>query len=165
MEELKKNGGSTSGIFVIEANLSISISWVLDTGYGSHICSNVQGLRNRKILAKGEVDLRVGNGARVAALEIGDLNLTLPSGIVILLKSCYYVSTMSRNIILVSCLDMDGFVFIIKNNVISIHREDILYSNALLRNALYIQDSKNHRPIYNIDTKRIKSNELNPTYF
>ena len=42
-EELKKNGGgaSTSGIFVIEVNLYISTSWVLDTGFGSHICSNV----------------------------------------------------------------------------------------------------------------------------
>ena len=47
-----------------------STSWVLDTGCGSRICSNVQGLRNRKTLAKGEVDLRVGNGARVAALAI-----------------------------------------------------------------------------------------------
>ena len=43
LEELKKNGGgaSTSSIFVIEVNLSISTSWVLDTGCGSHICSNV----------------------------------------------------------------------------------------------------------------------------
>ena len=39
LEELKKNGGgaSTSSIFVIEVNLSISTSWVLDTGCGSHI--------------------------------------------------------------------------------------------------------------------------------
>ena len=125
MEELNGGGASTSSIFVIEVNLSISTSWVLDTGCGSHICSNVQGLRNRKTLAKREVDLRVGNGARVAALEIGDLDLTLPSGLVILLKNCYYVPAMSRNIISACCLDMDGFVFIIENNVISIHHEDM----------------------------------------
>ena len=58
------------------------------TGCGSHICSNVQGLRNRRTLARGEVDLRVGNGAKVAAIEIGDFNLTLPSGHLILLKNC-----------------------------------------------------------------------------
>ena len=135
----------------------------MDTKCGSHICSNVQGLRNRKILAKGEVDLRVGNGAIVAALEIGDLDLTLPSGLVILLKNCYYVPAMSRNIILVSCLDMDAFVHIIENNVISIHREDMFYDNALLSNGLYILDLENHKPIYNIDAKWAKSNELNPT--
>ena len=72
---------------------------------------------------------------------------------------------MSRNIISVSCLDMDGFVFIIKNNVISIHREDIFCGNALLSNGLYILVLENHKPIYNIDTKWAKSNELNLTYF
>ena len=70
---------------------------------------------------------------------------------------------MSRNIISVSCLD--GFIFIIKNNVISIHREDMYYGDALLSNGLYILDLENLKPIYNIDTKQVKSNELNPTYF
>ena len=73
----------------------------------------MQGLRNRRTLTEGEVDLRVGNGARVAALEIGDYSLSLPSGLVIILKNCYYVPSMSRNIISISCLDMDGFSFII----------------------------------------------------
>ena len=72
---------------------------------------------------------------------------------------------MSRNIISACCLDMDGFVFIIENNVISIYRKDMLYGNTLLSNGLYILDLENHTPIYNIDTKRVKSNELNPTYF
>ena len=165
LEELNGGGASTSSIFVIEVNLSISTSWVLDTGGGSHICSNVQGLRNRKTLAKGEVDLRVGNGARVTALEIGDLDLTLPSGLVILLKNCYYVPSMSRNIISISCLDMDGFSFIIQNNMISIHREGIFYGNGLLSNGLYILNLDDNEPIYNVNTKRIKSNEINPTYF
>ncbi|MBN8138675.1 hypothetical protein J0J21_23400, partial [Vibrio vulnificus] len=42
LEEIKKNGGTASslGIFVIEVNISISNTWVLDTGCGSHICSN-----------------------------------------------------------------------------------------------------------------------------
>ena len=73
LEELNGGGASTSGVFVIKLNLSISMSWVLDTGCGSHICSNVQGLKNRRALAKGEIDLTVGNRARVAALEIGAL--------------------------------------------------------------------------------------------
>ena len=71
LEDLKKknsNEATTSGIYVIEVNLSTSASWVLDTGYRSHICVNVQGLRSSRSLAKGEVDLRVGNRARVAAL-------------------------------------------------------------------------------------------------
>ncbi|KAK9036844.1 hypothetical protein V6N11_021769 [Hibiscus sabdariffa] len=71
LEEVKKAkavGASVSGIYVIDVNMSTSSSWVLDTGCGFHICTSVQGLHTRRNLAKGDVDLRVGNGARVAAL-------------------------------------------------------------------------------------------------
>ena len=74
LEDLKKKKSSeatTSSIYVIEVNLSTSTSWLLDTGYGSHICVNVHGLRSSRSLVKGEVDLRVGNRARVAALAVG----------------------------------------------------------------------------------------------
>ncbi|KAK8697812.1 hypothetical protein V6N13_113953 [Hibiscus sabdariffa] len=71
LEDVKKAkavGASISSIYVIDVNMSTSSSWVLDTGCGSHICTSVQGLHTRRTLAKGDVDLRVGNGARVAAL-------------------------------------------------------------------------------------------------
>ena len=135
MEDLKKKKSSedtTSSIYVIEVNLSSSASWVLDTRCGSHICVNVQGLRSSRSLAKGEVDLRVGNGARVAALVVGVYDLTLPSGLVFQLKNCYYVSAVSINIILVSCLDVDGFHFIIKNNIFSIYNANIFFMGMLI---------------------------------
>ncbi|KAG8485844.1 hypothetical protein CXB51_019240 [Gossypium anomalum] len=71
LEEIKKaktSGTSASGIYVIDINLSTTTSWVLDTGCGSHICTFVQGLQRSRTLARGDVDLRVRNGARVAAL-------------------------------------------------------------------------------------------------
>ncbi|KAK8600471.1 hypothetical protein V6N12_050325 [Hibiscus sabdariffa] len=71
LEDVKKAkavGALVSGIYVIDVHVSTSSSWVLDTGCGSHICTSVQGLHTRMNLAKGDVDLRVGNGARVAAL-------------------------------------------------------------------------------------------------
>ncbi|KAL4282937.1 hypothetical protein GQ457_16G017700 [Hibiscus cannabinus] len=71
LEDVKKDkvvGASVSGIYVIDVIMSTSSSWVLDTGCGSHICTSVQGLHTRRNLAKGDVDLRVGNGARVTAL-------------------------------------------------------------------------------------------------
>ncbi|KAK8600793.1 hypothetical protein V6N12_050641 [Hibiscus sabdariffa] len=75
LEEVKKAkavGASVSGIYVIDVNLSTTSSWVLDTGCGSHICTSVLGLHMRRNLAKGDVDLRVGNGARVAALAVSE---------------------------------------------------------------------------------------------
>ncbi|WJX23766.1 hypothetical protein P8452_12955 [Trifolium repens] len=123
-------------MFVIEINLSTSTSWVLDTGYGSHICTNVQDLKESRELAKVEVDLRVGNGARVAALAVGTYDLALPSGLIIQLKNCYYVPAISRNIISVSCLDKFGFSFIIKNNCCYIYLNDIFYASAQMYNGL-----------------------------
>ena len=135
MEDLKKKKSSkatTSGIYVIEVNLSTSTSWVIDIGCGSHICVKVQGLGSSRSLAKGKVDLRVGNGARVAALAVGVYDLTLPTGLVFQLKNCYYVPVVSRNIIQVSCLDVDGFHFIIKNNIFSIYHADIFFMGMLI---------------------------------
>ena len=169
MEDLKKKKGSettSSSIYVIEVNLSTSVSWVLDTGYGSHICVNVQGLKNSRSLAKGELDLRVGNGARVVVLAVGTYYLSLPSGLVLELDNYYYVPAMSRNIISISCLDMVGLSFIIKNNTCSIYYGDIFYGEAHLSNGLYIlnHDNPNAKSIYKNNTKMFRSNDLNRTY-
>ncbi|KAK8569289.1 hypothetical protein V6N12_007819 [Hibiscus sabdariffa] len=61
-----------------------------------------QGLHMRRNLAKGDVDLRVGNGARVAALAVGTYVLSLPSGLVLNLENCYFVPSLTKNIISVS---------------------------------------------------------------
>ena len=125
----------------------------------------MRGLRSSRSLAKGKVDLRVGNGAGVAALVVGVYDLNFPSGLVLQLNNCYYVLAVSKNIISVSCLDMDRFHFIVKNNIFSIYHGDIFYGNAHLSNGLFVLNLEQTKPIYNIDTKRFKSNDLNPTYF
>ena len=91
LKEHKAKGSETSesGIFVIEVNLSISSTWVLDTGCGSHICNDVQGLQMSRILTMGKIDLRVKNGAKVAALRVGAYELVLTSGLVLALDNCY----------------------------------------------------------------------------
>ena len=91
LEELKKKKKtgetSSSGIYVILINFSPSSSRILDIGCGSHICTNVQGLKRSRQLKKGEVHLRVGNGAEVAALAIGSYELTLPSVLLLVLDN------------------------------------------------------------------------------
>ena len=169
LEDLKKKKGSdatTSGIYVIEVNFSTSSNWVLDTGSASHICTNVQGLKRSRSLARGEVDLRVSNGARVAALAVGTYKIALPSGLVLNLNNCYYVPAMSRNIISISALDNDGYSFIIKNNNFTIYYQDLYYADAYLYNGMYLLnlDESNTNSIYNINTKRFKSNDLNQTF-
>ena len=80
------------------------------------------------------------------------VDLTLPSELV-LLKDCYYVLTMCRNIISVSCLDKDGFDFTIRDSVINIHLDGIYYGNGLLSNDQYVLNVDNDKSIYNIKYK------------
>jgi len=120
------------------------------------------GVRTSRALAKWEVDLRVGNGAKVAALVVETYALTLPSGLLIQLENCYYVPAINQNIIYVSCLDKFGFLFTIKDKCCFIYLDNIFCANAIMSNGLYILDLD--MPIYNIDSKRMKPNELNPTY-
>ncbi|KAL8089365.1 hypothetical protein AgCh_038983 [Apium graveolens] len=122
LEDLKKmktvNATSDSIIYVIEVNLSTSTSWVLDTGCDSHICINMQELRGSRTLAKGEVDLRVGNGAKVVVLAVGTYHLLLLSGLVLELDNCFYVPAIYRNIIfgfLFGQKSRYGYVYLLKN--------------------------------------------------
>ena len=112
------------------------------------------------------MDLWVGNGARVAALAIGTYDITLPSGLILSLENCYYIPTMSRNIISVSCLDKIGFEFIIRNNKCSIYHDNIFYGYAPQTHGLYVLDFEdtNEKSIYNINIKKFKSNDLNTSY-
>ena len=46
-------------------------AWVFDTGAMIHTCKSLQGLKIIRRFARDDVDLRVENGAKVAALAIG----------------------------------------------------------------------------------------------
>ena len=120
---------STSCMFIIEVNtVSHDNLWVLDTGCGSLICIDMQGLRNNRRLNKGESDLLVGNGERVAALVIGTYVLTLPSRLTLNFDDCYYVSALTNNIIYVSYLNKKGFHLTFSNNGCSIMFNRVLYA-------------------------------------
>ena len=128
MEDLKKKKkgaeASTSGIYVIGVHFS-KTTWVLDTACGSYICTNVEGLRDSRKLDRGELDLRVGNGARVAAVAVGTYELVLPTGLIFVLNNCYYVPSLSSNIISLSYLDKEGFTCVNGNGRCSIYKDDV----------------------------------------
>ena len=70
--------------------------------------------RTKRKLRNKEVQLQPGNGAQVAAVTVGRIELYLPSGFILELENVYFVPTISRNIISISCLEMNGFSFVIK---------------------------------------------------
>ena len=152
----RKRPKTPKGIFVIEVNLTTSIyDWVIDTGSCAHICSNMQTLRDRRTLMKGEVVLKVGNGANVSAVAIGSISLHLPSGLVLVLNNVYYAPSMCKNIISVSCLDMDGFNISISNACCNVSKDGLFYANAFIRNGLYLLEL-NNKQVLNINNKRLK---------
>ena len=116
------------GIYVIEVNIvSRDNLWVLDIDCGSHLCNDMQGLKNNKKLAKGESDLLVGNGARVVVVAIETYVLNLPSGLCLNLDSFFYVSGSTKNIIYVSYLNKKEFHLNFSNNGCYIMLNDVFY--------------------------------------
>jgi hypothetical protein len=111
--------------------------------------------RTKRKLRNKEVQLRVGNGAQVAAVTVGRIELYLPSGFILELENVYFVPTISRNIISISCLEMNGFSFVIKDNRCSIYKNETYYGSSYLLNGLYMLEMEN--PVFNINNKRLKT--------
>jgi hypothetical protein len=166
-EEKKKKGSETSasGINFIEINIAVSSSdsWVFDTGSMIHTCKLLQGLSLTRQFVKGELNVRVGNGAKVAAIVVGTFHLPLPSGLVLELNNYYSIPALCKNIISSSCLEeVDGYEIIIKNQQCSIYYNGIFYAHCPLVNGLYVLDLED-KYICNINTKSARLDDLNPT--
>lgn len=60
----------------------------------------------------------------------------------------------------------ERFCIFIKNSKCNIYKDNIFYGYAPCTSGLYVLDADDtsEMPIYNIDTKRSKSNDLNFTY-
>jgi hypothetical protein len=114
---------SISDIFIVKINIVTSIyDWVLDTGSCAHIYLNMQALKNRRKLRNKKIQLRVGNGAQVTTVTVGSIELCLPSGLIMKFENIYFIPSISRNIISISCQEMNGFSFVIKDNSCSIYK-------------------------------------------
>ena len=59
-------------------------------------------------------------------------------------------------------MDKAGFSFVIKDKCCSIYYDNICYGISHVSDGLYILDLQ--APVYNINTKRLRSKESNPTY-
>jgi hypothetical protein len=148
LEDLKKKGSETSAsginvINTIEINIAISSSesWVFHTGSMIHTCKSLQELQRTRRFGRGELDVRVGNGAKVAVMAFGTYHLSSPSGLVLELNNFYCIPALSNNIISSTCLEeVDGYEIVIKNKRCSIYYNDILYAHCPLVNGLYVLD-------------------------
>jgi hypothetical protein len=115
-----------------------------------HTCKSLQGLSLTRRFAKGELDVHVSNGAKVAAIAVGTFHLPLPSG----LNICYCIPALYKNIISSSSLEeVDGYEIIISNKHCSIYYNSNFYAHCPLVNGLYVLDLED-KSVCNINTKR-----------
>jgi hypothetical protein len=129
-----------------------------------HTCKSLQGLSLTRRFAKGELDVRVSNGAKVAGIAVSTFHLPLPSGLILELNNCYYIPALCKNIISSLFLEeVDGYEIIIKNKHCSIYYNDIFYTYCPLVNELYVLDLGD-KSACNINAKRARLNDLNPTF-
>ncbi|GAV62053.1 zf-CCHC domain-containing protein/UBN2_2 domain-containing protein, partial [Cephalotus follicularis] len=89
---IKSIGKRMPYLTFIKMNMYIldSSSKILDSGCGTHICSNFQALTDRRNLEKGEGDLQPTDGLVVEAITVGSVCILLPSGQSLVLKHCVY---------------------------------------------------------------------------
>ena len=78
----------------------------------------------------------MGNGARVAAVVLGVVNLKIPSEYYLFLEESHYVHSIVKNIILVSCLNKMGYTLIIKDKCCSIYSGSKLVATTPFVNGL-----------------------------
>ncbi|KAJ9566324.1 hypothetical protein OSB04_002290 [Centaurea solstitialis] len=139
------------GSFMIDCLITSYESWVLDIGSGNHICNHLQGFNKRETLRKDRSNLRVGEGTMLVAETVGSYILSLPSGLVLELETCYYVPKMIKIILSFDLLVDQGFYYKYDYKMISCIKNDMFYFKATPSNGLYIlnlQESNNE--IYHI---------------
>jgi hypothetical protein len=79
------------------------------------------------------------------------------------LNNCYFVPSLSRNILSPSCLIKDGYSFASENNGCVISKDNMFVAFASIMNGLFVLNLDDS-PICNISSKRSRPNDLSPTY-
>ncbi|GJZ49455.1 retrotransposon protein, putative, ty1-copia subclass, partial [Tanacetum coccineum] len=126
-----------------------------ETGHWKRNCPQylAELLKKKKNTASG-----AGGGSAVEA--IGNFDLSLPSGLVIVLNNCHYAPSITRGVISVSRLYEDGFINRFVNNTIQVSRNNMVYFSAIPRDGIFEIDLSNsytnENSIYTVSNKRAK---------
>ena len=73
-------------------------TWCVDTGATNHVCNSLQGFQETRRLAKGEIDLLMGDTSRVTVVAVGVVTLYFGGDKVLVLDDCLYAPEVRRNL-------------------------------------------------------------------
>ncbi|GJY77889.1 retrotransposon protein, putative, ty1-copia subclass [Tanacetum coccineum] len=126
-----------------------------------------EGLRRRRKLKHGALNMYVGNRMRSAVEAIGSFDLILSNRLVIVLDNCHYAPSITRGVVFVSRLVDNCYMHTFLNYGIFVMKDGVFYLNAILHDGIYEIDMQNLYPnvssIYNVSNKRAK-HVLDSTY-
>lgn len=132
-----------------------------------HITNTLQGFSRERAANKGEYNVFVGNGIKVAVESIGFVKLKLSSGFVLELKDILYVPSMRKSLVIsASKLVKSGFAFIGDDESVRIFHKnkfDHLLGIALLDSDLWHLQYSYFKECMNVECfvpcKRLLTNE------
>ena len=112
-------------------------NWVLDIKSPIHIYNYLQGLRISRRFKEGEGFLNAGDGSPISVLVLGVMELFFESYRV-LLSECHYCPAFLLNVISVGQLAIEGYDFLIKNDILNIIVNDTSIMCGQLYNGIFM---------------------------
>src|SRR5579862_6779626 len=130
----------TSFSYFIETCLVVDStdSWIVDSGATNHICNSLQGFQIMQTIEKGEFAFRVGTGAKVWAVAVGDVYLHFSNDRILVLNKVFYVPDMRKNLISVSRLIEFNYSVSFHSDVDISRDGNIICSGRMHDNLFYI---------------------------
>ena len=114
-----------------------SNTWWVDSGATVHVSGCVQGFLSKRSPSDGLRTIMMGNRQESRVEAIGTYRLVLDTGFSLDLHDTFYVPAISRNLISISKLDHDGFVFNFEHGLLKVYKNAILVGNGFLYDGLY----------------------------
>ena len=137
-EWLAKKGIFESFMINESFNINVPInSWWIDSGSMVHIANSLQGFRTIRRLERNQRTVKVGNGVDLNVEAVGTLSLILEGGFCLNLYGTLYVPSMTRNLISVSKLIIDDFIFTFGYNKVYISLNSRVVGYGCLEGNLF----------------------------
>ncbi|KAK9072512.1 hypothetical protein SSX86_008946 [Deinandra increscens subsp. villosa] len=136
-EWLAKKGNH---LYMIIESLNINVpsnTWWVDSGSMVHVTNSTQGFLTIRKLERNQRTVRMGSGEALNVEAIGTVRLLMKTGHCIELHDTLYVPRITRNLVSVPKLDLDGFNVAHGHGKVTISLNSLTVGYGYLDGSLY----------------------------
>lgn len=112
-------------------------TWWIDSGCTTNISNTMQGFLTIQAISPKKKFFFMGNRMKVPVEAVGTYRLILDTGHHLDLLKTLYVPSISRNLISLSKLDVDGYSFKFGNGCLSLFKYTHMIGSSVLYDGLY----------------------------